>query len=97
MQVFAFVCVCAANEVLYGSPTGLITLVLNSGKYLSLMYCIILSSSGKSQRSSQVAPTMPTGARNGDPPLQGLYLFSRGLEPVEHLDKSGLTGVKLPT
>ena len=37
------------------SPTGLITLVLNWGKYLSLLYCIILSSSGKSQLSSQVA------------------------------------------
>jgi len=50
-----FVCVGVANEVLCVSPTGLITLVLNWGKYLSLLYCIILSSSRKSQRSSQVA------------------------------------------
>ena len=55
VQVFAFVCVGATNEVLCGSPTGLITLVLNWGKYLSLLYGIILSSSGKSQCSSQVA------------------------------------------
>ena len=50
-----YLCAGAANEVLRGSPTGLITLVLNLGKYLFLLYCIILSSSGKSQRSSQVS------------------------------------------
>jgi hypothetical protein len=55
VQVFAFVCVGATNEVLCGYPTGLITLVLNWGKYLYLLYCIILSSSKKSQRNSQVA------------------------------------------
>jgi hypothetical protein len=55
VQIFAFVCVGAANKVLCGSPSGLITLVLNWGKYLSLLYCIILSSLRKSQHSSQVA------------------------------------------
>ena len=52
-----FVCVGAANEIVCVSPTGLITLVLNWGKYLSLLYCIILSSSGKYQRRLQVAIT----------------------------------------
>ena len=57
VQVFAFLCASVANEILYGSPTGLITLVLNWGKYRSLRYCFILSSSRKSQRISQVAAT----------------------------------------
>jgi hypothetical protein len=61
VQVFAFVCVGATHEVLCGSPTRLITLVLNWGKYLSLLYCIILCSSGKSQRSLQVAGAKPMG------------------------------------
>ena len=55
VQVFVILYADTANEVLRDSPNGLITLVLNSGKYLSLLYCIILSSSRKSQRSSQVA------------------------------------------
>ena len=54
VQVFVILCVGVVNEVLRGSPTRLITLVLNWEKYLSLLYCIILSSSRKSQRSSQV-------------------------------------------
>ena len=55
VQVLVILCVHIVHEVLRGSPTGLITLVLNWGKYLSLLYCIILSSSRKPQRSSQVA------------------------------------------
>ena len=55
VQVFVILCVGTAKELLRGSPTGLITLVSNQGKYLSLLYYIIPSSSGKSQRSSQVA------------------------------------------
>ena len=50
-----FVCAGVVNEVLCDSPTGLINLVLNWGKYLSLLYYFILSSSRKSQHSSQVA------------------------------------------
>ena len=43
-------CFCAGVTyiVLLGSPTGLITLVLSCRKYLSLLYCIISSLSGKS-------------------------------------------------
>ena len=55
VQVFSFVCASVVHEVLCGSPTVLITFVLNWGKYLSLLYCFILSSLGKSQHSSQVA------------------------------------------
>ena len=40
VQVFAFVCAGAIHEALCDSPTGLIALVLNWGKYLSLLYCI---------------------------------------------------------
>ena len=47
-----YLCVGTANEVLRGSPTGLITFVLNRGKYLSLLYCIILSSSRHHQHLS---------------------------------------------
>jgi hypothetical protein len=64
--VFAFVCAGALNGILLGSPTGLITLVLNWGKYLSLLYCIILSSSGKYQRSLQVAHRCIEWERVGD-------------------------------
>ena len=62
-------------EVLCGSPTGLITLVLNWGKYLSLLYRIILSSSRKSPRSSQVAGRI-SGAAAGE----------TSSKPIKYLD-----------
>ena len=57
VQVFLILCVGVVHEGLRGSPTGLINLVLNRGKYLSLLYCIILSSSRKYQRNLEVAGT----------------------------------------